>query len=100
MPHYPLMIQDWFEMSAREKMIVDPWVLPKRARGPGDMNLHPDYREYGPDGVQLSAYRSYTGLINGRGRLGHLQLPLTEISTRQGQTIRLCIINPGAEFAW
>ena len=95
-----MLVQDWYELDSRDRMVVDPWVLPKSMRGPGDLNLPPDQREYSQDGVQLSAMTGYTGMINGRGRSGNLQLPLTTVNVTHGETVRLCVVNVGAEFAW
>ena len=100
MRHIPMLVQDWYELDSRDRMVVDPWVLPKSMRGPGDLNLPSDQREYSQDGVQLSAMTGYTGLINGRGRSGNFQLPLTTLNVTHGETVRLCVVNVGAEFAW
>ena len=98
-PHFPVVISDWFPIHSTEIQILDPFkVAPV---GSAKYVFLPTEKKGASfDGVKVSSMDFWSGLINGRGRKGNNSAPLTVFIASRGKRYRLHIVLASGEFAY
>ena len=72
----------------------------KESTGVGNAFLFFKNRDFSGDGVELSAMKFVSALINGRGHYNNNPLPVTSFRITRGSVNRFRIINVGSEFSF
>lgn len=100
-PEYILSVSDWHPHEGHTLEITSPFRKEAGEVGTGELYFlnHRD-REYSADGVEATAIRFFSGLINGRGRTGGSSFPLEYFPVENGTTYRMRTLNTGAEYAF
>ena len=93
------MVGDWYHVRGDEYELVNHRGSVREKRGSGE-NVYLDrkYRAYSHDGISIAATAWHAGLINGRGRYGGKNYPLSKFQVQRGQTYLFRAINVGAEY--
>lgn len=98
-PHFPLMISDWFPVPSTEIQILDPFTVARPA-GTAKVFLPIEKKGASFDGVKVSSMDYWSGIINGRGRKGKNSAPLTVVMAVGGIRHRVHIVLASGEFAY
>ncbi|KAK3737218.1 hypothetical protein QZH41_001818 [Actinostola sp. cb2023] len=95
LPYMTLMIHDWYSMHSTELLIRSPYSRPP---GIGDVFQDAVNRSYLFDGSETSPLRYWSSLINGKGRHGNNNAPLSVFTVKPGQKHRIHLIFPSLEY--
>ncbi|CAH1787077.1 unnamed protein product [Owenia fusiformis] len=94
----PLFVTDWLHIEGATSDMTSPYKL-DFPPGTGEFWFNAKNRDYSLDGIELSALKYKSGLINGRGRFNN-KAPLFETTIKSGSTKRFRTVNAAAEYPY
>lgn len=98
MPYFTAVLSDWFPVPSTDLQILNPFAFQ-----PGSATRHFNSGELmgvSVDGVPVTVFEFWSGLINGRGRKDNNTAPLTVFTAEQGNTHRMHIVSAAGDFAY